>query len=231
MNKLMRMMPLLMTGCAVLMLWGCTQQKPLAEHSVTVIGQGAVTVVPDVLEFSIQVEERGKDATELQTRVSQQVTNMVVALQELGVDESNLRSMTLNLRPWYEYRDNRQTHLGFIVSQSVDVSLEDFARYPSILNAVLANGASQITGFNYRLKDQNQAYAQALEQAMDNAMSRAKVLAEKSGHSLGKVIQINEQSNYAPLAQERNFKAVMADSVMPGTDTISAQVSVQIALN
>lgn len=195
---------------------------------ITTYGQASISQAPDVLRFSIYVEQNGQNADALSGEVDSKISQMMDALFDRGVLEKDLQSMTVNLYPWYERDGQTRKQNGFVYSRNISVTLRDFSRYPAILNDILKLGASRIDGFRYEVEDKEKAYKEALKKAVDNAKARAVVLAESAQVTLQEVTVIQETSSYAAMPQSRARLSSMSesDSFQPGNSEISANVTV-----
>ncbi len=193
---------------------------------ITTYGQASVSQVPDVLRFSINVEQKGKSADQISNTVDKKIAQMIDALFDRGVLEKDVSSMAVNLFPWYERNGQTRQQSGFVYSRNINVTLRDFSRYPTILSDILALGATRIDGFRYEVEDQEKAYKQALKKALVNARNRAEVLAEASQVSLQEVTVIQETSSYSVMPQKaRMLSMAESDSFQPGSSEISANIT------
>lgn len=213
-----------------LLLTGCVKADEPASRVITVNGQGSISQAPDILTFSVYVEEKGEQAGSLSDAVNLKTQQIISVLLENGLPEKDIRSMQANLYPWYERAHDVQVQKGFVFNRSVDVTLRDYARYPAILKGLLSVGATRIDGFQYTIDDQESLYLQALEQAIANATVRAKTIAKASKVNLGSVTQVSEHSSYAVQAKQRGQLFAQADSFLPGESAISANVTVSFAI-
>lgn len=195
---------------------------------ITTYGQATISQAPDVLRFSIYVEQKGQSVDALSDDVDSKISQMVDALFNRGVVEKDIQSMSVNLYPWYEREGKKQKQSGFVYSRNIHVTLRDFSRYPAVLNDILKLGASRIDGFRYEIENQEKAYKQALKKALENANSRAVILAESAQISLQEVTIIQETSSYSAMPQSRARLSSMSDtaSFQPGNSEISANVTV-----
>lgn len=218
---------ILMTILSVCLLNSAKADEVLTDV-ITTYGQATISQVPDVLRFSIYVEQKGKSVDALSDEVDSKISQMIDALFDQGIAEKDLQSMAVNLYPWYERDGQKRQQNGFVYSRNIHVTLRDFSRYPEVLNDILKLGASRIDGFRYEIEDQEKAYKQALKKALGNAKSRAYVLAESAQVTLQEVTVIQETSSYSAMPQSRARLSSMSESssFQPGNSDISANVTV-----
>jgi len=219
---------LLLTIILSICLLGEAKADEVLTDVITTYGQASISQAPDVLRFSIYVEQNGQNADALSEEVDDKISQMIEALFDQGVLEKDLQSMTVNLYPWYERNGQTRKQNGFVYSRNISVTLRDFSRYPAVLNDILKLGASRIDGFRYEIEDKEKAYKEALKKAVDNAKARAVVLAESTQVTLEEVTVIQETSSYSSMPQSRARLSSMSesDSFQPGNSEISANVTV-----
>lgn len=197
------------------------------KNTITVNGQGSIAQPPDLLKFTIAVEQRGLDSKSLSRAVNKNVGKILDMLTDNGVQEKDIQAMAVNLYPWYERELQNNVQKGFVFSRNINVTLRDFTHYPSILESLLEMDATRIEGFRYELEDQQSAYLLALKLAMRDAKKRAKELMTTTQKELGEVINITEASSYRALAQSsRNMAFSESTQYMPGTNAITARLAV-----
>lgn len=198
---------------------------------VTVNGQGSVAKVPDILKFTIAVEERGADSKKLSESVNRKSKQIIDVLHDHDVAKKDIQSMAVSLYPWYEREPERQTNVqkGFVYSRNINVKLRDFAHYPNILSDLFALNVSRIDGLRYEVEDQQSAYLAALKEAMLDAKRRADQLASGMNIKIGEISTIEESSAYSPTPQHSTRSmAALSDSsqYLPGQNEINASVVV-----
>ncbi|GAB5382292.1 MAG: hypothetical protein Alis3KO_37510 [Aliiglaciecola sp.] len=198
-------------------------------NTISVNGQGNVEQIPDILKFTISVQEKGVDSTMLSRAVNNTVNQILHMLTNNEVLEKDIQAMSISLHPWYEREGQNSVQKGFVFSRNINVTLRNFSRYPQILEQLFKLDASRVEGFRYEVEDQQSAYLNALKLAMKDAKTRAKELMTMSNKKLGDIANIVEVTNYRPLAQSSSRSSmVFAESsqYLPGSNVISASVTV-----
>lgn len=202
------------------------------EQVIQVNGQASTKQAPDILTFSIYVEEKGQQADKLSDIVNKRTAQITDALQNNDVAKKDIQSLAVNLYPWYEREGNEQVQKGFVFNRSVNVTLRDFKRYPQILDDLMTLGATRIDGYQFEVENPETSYLFALQQAIANAQVKAQSIAAASQLTLGQIVGVIEQSSYNPAPSNRGYKLSMAesDSFLPGEKEIQAQVQVTFAI-
>lgn len=204
------------------------------ENVVTVNGQGSIMQSPDVLRFTIVIQDKGQNSQSLSRNVNKKVDQIIDMLTDNDVKEKDIEAMSIDFRPWYERERQTSVQKGFVFTRNINVTLRDFERYPSILQQLFAMNTTRIEGFRYEINDPENAYRQALSRAMKDAHNRAKQLVASTNRKLGDVVNIVESTSYRPLgaASSRSNVAFSESSqYLPGSNTITASVKVSFSIN
>lgn len=197
-----------------------------------VMGTGSVASTPDMLRFSIYIEEKGEVASKLNGQLNFKTQQVVELLLDYDVAEKDIQSMRVDLYPWFERDRNTQIQKGFVLSRSIKVTLRDLEKYAAILDGVLKIGTQRIDGFQYEIENNENAYLSALDLAIKDAQKRANKMAGSLGVKVGEILSIQEHSQYSPQPERMRASMSMADSggMMPGQLTISAQVALKFRI-
>jgi uncharacterized protein YggE len=196
---------------------------------ITVNGSGSTTAAPDRAGFAFGTVSQAKTAAAALAASSEAVTRIIAALQRAGVAKADLQTAEVSLSP--RTNDNGDAIVGYTASNTVSAVVRKLDDAGAVIDAAVGAGANQVSGPNLLVSDQVSAYHQALEAAVADARAKAQTLAAAAGGTLGRVTAISEGgATPIPLASG----AVAKDSgtpIEPGTQTITAMVSVTFALS
>ncbi|GAC14819.1 SIMPL domain-containing protein [Aliiglaciecola lipolytica] len=200
---------------------------------ITVQGQGSIFQAPDILKFTIAVEEKGENSTVLNDQVNAKTQKILTVLSKHNIEQKDIQAMSLSLYPWYERERQSNIQKGYVFNRNINVTLRDFENYPAILSDLFALKVSRIDGFRYEVEDQQQAYLNALKAAISDGHERAKHLAKNLQIELGDVINVEETSNYQPAPQpSARSLSVFNDAAqyLPGLNEINASVTLSFSI-
>lgn len=219
-----------------------------ATNTITVSGEGEVFAVPDTATFSVTVQEEAKDVKTAQTAATKKNNDIVSYLKTAGVDSKDIQTSDYNVYPQYDYsqgicRDGycppgKQTLRGYQVSQTLTVKVRDTDKAGDLLSGVGSLGASQVSGLNFTLgeDDQRAKEAEARGKAIENAREKAEVLAKQLGVEVVRVVGFTEGGGYGGVYYAKAEMAMAADGrggAMPpspelpvGQNKITSNVSV-----
>jgi uncharacterized protein YggE len=210
---------------------GDNQLQPKVVQHIDVLGTGDILSVPDRFSFSFSLEQRGKQASELNALISKQTSGVITALQNIGVENKSIQSLQVQFNPWVEYNGQSRQQKGFILSRQVTVTLDNLSQYEKAIDTVLSLGVNAINQFSASNSQATALYESALASALNNAKQKASDMAQVLGLKLAGVVSISEQSSgqvTPTLMRSRQFKE--ADSYQPGEMSTQAKVHVVFAL-
>lgn len=201
------------------------------EHTISVVGTGTVTVVPDVADLRIGVQVTKPTVKEARDAAASAMTKVVAALRAAGIADRDIQTAILSLQPVYDYGPNGgQAKLtGYQLTNTVAATVRDLARVSDAVDGAMAAGATTMDGITFRLDDQTAAEGQARTAAMAQAKAKAQALASAAGVSIVGVASISEGSSpVMPIAYAGAAKAAadVATPVQVGTSQIELTVSV-----
>lgn len=165
-----------------------------APGTITVVGEGKVSLKPDIARVTIGVETVNVSVQEATAANKTIVEAVLAALQAEGVAESDLRTTGFSVfaeryGPEGMLPDNE---VRYRVSNSVSVTIRDLDKVGAIIDVAVDAGANNIYGVEFALDDTSVAQSDARSAAIANGLQKATELAELSGVSLGRVVSISE---------------------------------------
>lgn len=200
-------------------------------RTISVTGSGSVTALPDMATIRMGAEARALTAADAIAETSAAMRAMLDRATSLGIEERDLQTGSLSLRPIRDQATSGQAQIrvsGFQASNMLQIRVRDLAALGGILDALLSDGANRIDGLSFGLADAGPHEDAARRAAMDDALSRATLYAEAAEVTLGQVRTVTEHGSGArPMMMAR---AVAMDeagpAVAPGELTIEAEISV-----
>lgn len=203
-------------------------QGPVVELSVT----ETVNARPDTVEISAGVTTDAATAVEAMRLNAAEMNRVIQRIRALGIDKDDVQTTGINLGARYDYDQatQRQVFRGYQASNRVSVKLRDVAATGRVLDALVAAGATDISGPSFSLENDEQAKAQARQAAVRKAEQMARQYAQWSGYTGVRVLKISETLyRNPPMPMMRMEAAQAADAstpVAPGMVGSSVTVSV-----
>jgi len=167
-------------------------------RTITIGGQGKVTVIPDVAVVTMGYSVEKKTVAEAQKDNTGKMNALIAKVKELGIEAKDIKTTSYNVYPQYNYDDGKQTLRGYQVDQYVEVKIRNNDKISQILDLVGTLGLNQVGNLNFQVDDPEQYQQEARIEALKNAKLKAKDLADIMGVSLGKIISFSEDGSYNP---------------------------------
>lgn len=202
------------------------------ENTISVTGTAEVSSIPDVATFSFTVKETAKEAKDAQTTINEKVSKILDGLEDLGVDEKDIKTESYTIYPKYEWvevkrtqetapdgtiyypgNDRKRVQVGFDVSQNVRVKLREIEKVSNALTLFAKNAVENLNGPNFEIDDPDALREEARLEAIKEAKAKAKRLAKDLDVKLGKIVSFNDSfGRYQPYY--RNDFAMMKGAPM-----------------
>lgn len=171
-----------------------TQAQETEGRYLSVRGVGSVEVIPDKATIAFRLSALRDTAAAAQGANAANLVAMESVLKELGIDLRDVKTRGVTLREEWEYTNNERIFRGYRAEQTVAVTVNDITHVGSVLDRVIQASGAHVDGVEFGLKDRTQAEQEALRQAYAHAASRARVLAEMAGITLGAPSHIVDES-------------------------------------
>lgn len=226
----------LAAALAVLAAAASQAQTMTAPATLTLTAEAKAAGTPDVADIGAGVVTQGAQAGAAMAENARRMTAVVAALRKAGIADRDIQTSALTLEPQYRYGDNQPPTLtGYQARNRVTVTLRDLPRAGRVIDALVAEGANQIDGPNFRIDKPEPLADQARRQAVADLRRRAQLYAEAAGLSVRRIIAISEgQAAEPPMPRPvmvQMAKAERADTpVAPGQSEIAVTVTMSFEL-
>jgi uncharacterized protein len=200
-----------------------------------VVATGEVNRVPDLARITAGVITTAPTATAALEQNSRQMTSVRAALKRAGIADRDIQTSSINLYPDYRHdeRGGNPTLIGYRASNEVTVRFRDIANTGKILDALVAQGANQISGPMLSIDKPESALDEARTQAIAGARARAELYARALGKRVGRIVAVSEAA-MNPYGRGMVAQAVSRDAstnmIEPGEQTLAVTLSVTFEL-
>ena len=205
------------------------------QSTITTTGYATVTVEPDQAQVMFGVELYEDDAQTAQANVNTIIAAATEAIKAVGIEESKIKTQSINIYREYDYSGDQRRELGFHASTSLTVDISDIALTGAVIDAGLNAGLNNINYVNFSTSKETECYNEALAQATKNAIAKGQLLADAAEVEIAGIANITEGYSNSIYAKTTNSRSVGAmydlaaesdeTSVSGGELTISAQVT------
>lgn len=200
--------------------------------TITVTGEGTVTVSPDTAVLSVGVEAQATTGAAAMDQLDQRSSALTDALTGAGIAADDLQTTGLNL--YSTYGDDGTTVTGYVASLQVNATIRDVDAIGATIDAAQTAVGEGLTlsGVTFSFADPESVLGDARADAVADAGTKAQQLAAAAGLTLGSVVAIVEGSATPP----STFMPAMADaaesrgpSISSGNLDLTATVTVTYA--
>jgi uncharacterized protein YggE len=203
---------------------------------VVTTGEGVIKKAPDRAWVTIAAESRGKTPAEVQKLNADAMTAVLAKLKTAGLSGDAIRTSAYELRPEFDYANNRQTLRGYVVRNAVEARVDDLTKLGDILDMSVGAGATSVSGIRFDLKDRAAAEQSALQRAVADARAQADTAAQAAGMKVERVVRIDvrRESSMPPPRPMMAMRAEMAQSaetpIAPGEIEVRATVTMTVVI-
>lgn len=181
-----------------------------AQTTINVSGDGDAYAAPDIATVSFAITQESKNSVDARKTVDAKMKKIHDFLTDSGVIEKDIKTTSYNLYPKYEWEQKqitciaypciqppgRQVLVGYEVSQSVEVKIRNLDDAGKVLGGLTDNGATNLSGLNFLVENEDGVKAKAREVAIGKAKAKADQLAKDLGVKLVRIVSFNEGVNY-----------------------------------
>jgi len=205
------------------------QAQSASEGRVVVLGEGSVSVAPDYAEINGGVTTRGKSVKEATDANSKLMAAITSALRDSGVAQKDIQTSRFSIQPIYAPPDpHGEAKLsGYSVSNQVNLTIRDIGKVGDVLDRLVAAGVTNVGNIEFLHANPSKILDQAREAAVADAKRKAEIYAKASGVTLGRVVWITEDPEYAPpMPMMAKVSAAMPAPISAGEDSLRVRITV-----
>jgi uncharacterized protein len=173
--------------------WVLADHHPAADRrSVSVGGQGEISVKPDRARLSLAVDRFASEPQPAEAEANKVVRAYLAELKKLGIEDKHVSTAGVSLQPEYVWdeklRQNRIT--GYRARRDVQVLADKLDRVGDLILSATKVGMNHVMPPVLESSRAKELGREALAAAADDARARAELLARILGAKLGPVRSI-----------------------------------------
>lgn len=198
-------------------------------RTLSVDGQGQVTLIPDIAYINIGVRTEAKDVSSALSGNTELAEAIAAELKSQGVEEKDIQTTAFNVYPMQQYdMDGRISGTTYVVENTVNITVRDLTKLGALLDATVKSGANNIYGISFDVEDKSAAIEQARDLAIKDAREKAEAIAAASGVKLGdlQTVSVYSSSGVTPYYDAKmgigGAESMAAVPVAAGTLIITA---------
>lgn len=202
------------------------------DYGIRVSGTSQLTTAPDIAHFTLAITAQGKDLPRIKNEIDLKTSKSVALAKELGIAAEKISTSEVSINPQYNYQT--RDFLGYEVSRSVKLTLNELDKYSRLVDGVIESGVTTIRHISLDTSKRKQLEIAALESATADAEKKALALARSTGVRLGKVTSIEESGlpSASPVLfrENRAVSSQASGAFEPGEITVGATVIVRYSI-
>jgi uncharacterized protein YggE len=208
----------------------------LQEPVVVVSGEGLVQATPDRGWIMVSAESRAPSPRDAQRRTAELMRPVLDALRSAKIPDDAVRTTGYDLQQEFDFTNGKRVPRGYVARNSIEVRVDDVSRVGELLEAVVNQGATSVSGLRFDVKDQGKLEREAVRRAVTNARLKAEAAAAGAGRALDRLMRIDETGGELPPVPRPFARAVVAEAgqaappVAMGQIEVRAQVTVTFSL-
>lgn len=173
--------------------------SPKQAHSISIVGQGKITAVPDVANVQLGYSVEKATVAEAQKDNTGKMNAMIDKLKkDFKIDAKDIQTANYYISPQYDYNNGRQTLRSYLVSQNLNVKARQMDKVSAIIEAAGSIGLNQVGNLTFAIDNPEKLKQEAREKALAQAKDKAEALSKIVGVKLGRIISFSESSNDNP---------------------------------
>ncbi len=179
---------------------------------ITVYGTATTEVTPDLMIWSVKVENKGLALESVASEHTKMVKGVLGFLKESKVDEKTIQTSRMEFGENWEYKSSSRLRDGYIASTAVSFKITDFDKYNKLWLGLAKMSAISVEEVTYdhtkRIEYQNDTRQKAVLAAKEKAATLAKAV----GSEIGEPLLIEEDISVSE-AWRRNRAAQAANNL------------------
>lgn len=198
---------------------------------VVTSGEGIVKRAPDQAWVTIAAESRAKTPGEAQKLNADAMSAVMQKVKGVGLPAEAIQTSGYELRPEFDYANNRQTLRGYVARNAIEVRVDELPKLGQVLDVAVAAGATSVSGIRFDIKERGNAEQVALQRAVTDARTQANTAAQAAGMRVERVVRIEVQREPTmPPPRPMAMRAEMAVSAEPPIAPGELEVRVRVVM-
>lgn len=182
-------------------IWPSTANNELM-NTITVVGEGEVTAVPDIAVLDISISKEAATASEATEALNESIKNTLVYLKEQGIADTDIKSEYGGMHPKYESErvycitypcpSPKTKIVAYTATQNINIKIRMADSANEVRSGLADLGIVNITGPAFSIDDEDALKEEARSMAINDANIKAKKLSKDLGVRLGRVVGFYE---------------------------------------
>jgi uncharacterized protein YggE len=194
---------------------------------------GEVSRVPDLAIISAGVVTRAVTAADALSQNAARMDRVRAALRPAGIADRDIQTSSVSLTPDYVYAEGQPPRLtDYQATNQLSIRFRDIRASGAIIDALVAQGANQISGPTLTIDKPDAALDEARTKALAIGRARAELYARSLGMRVVRLAAVGEGSGPAPgpviMAMARAERS--ETTIVPGEQQLSVTLQMTFEL-
>lgn len=204
--------------------------------SVTVSGEGTITVKPDIAYMQLGVSTKDADANVAQTQNKDLMAAVMAAVKAQGIADDDIKTVQYQIFQSFDYTmpvpEGQNPPMLYEVQNIIKITIKNMDSVGTILDAASKAGANVVQSIAFDSTERDAVYLEALKLAMTNAEGKAGAIMTTFNKKPGAPFKVFESSYnpgpiYRDYAMDKVYSGAEATPIQTGELEIKANVSVE----
>ncbi len=213
-----------------------------SENIITVSATNEIYAEPDLALSTFSVVSEAKTVGEAMQDNTAKMNAIIAFVKSQGVEDKDIKTINFNISPRYEWENpacaysycpsGKRILVGYEVSQSLQVKMRDLAKIGDIIQGATGAGANEVSNLQFTIDNEDALKEEVRTKAIEEARGKAKILAEKLGIKLIKIISFSESGDFpVPYYTAMSKEALgLGGGEVPDIQTGENKISVTVTL-
>ena len=202
--------------------------------TISVTGEAAISVPPDLAQIDSGVTTEAKTAREASEANNKAMGVVLLALKNTGIAEKDYQTSRLSLSPQSAPGRNPNAPfqiIGYRASNRITVTIRDVTKVADTIDVLVGSGANEISGISFMVAKASKLLDDARVEAIADAKRKADIYAQAANATVGTPISISEETAPGPVPYRKMSAGIAASApVAQGEETLRVSVSVSYEL-
>ena len=195
-------------------------QNSPQQAGIWVLGEGSVTIEPDLVLLSIGVEATALTVAEARGNGAAAMQGVVKALKQHGVQVKDIQTTRFNISPQYRWvdqlkdgiRSSKQVLVGYLVSNKASVKVRDLPAVGGVIDSVALAGGDLVRFDNiqFMVEDPTPFAEELRKAAVNDALVKARDYADFMDVNLGDLVYLTEVRSGSPIVQMESARTAFS---------------------
>ncbi|WP_340198528.1 SIMPL domain-containing protein [Ascidiimonas sp. W6] len=188
--------------------------------TISVTGEGIITIIPDEARIRVSVENKGKEAAAVKGKNDEAIDQVLKYCKSLKIEAKDIQTERINLNKNYDYQLKKY---NYVANQSLTIKLKDLEKYEKLMQGLLNSGINRVDNVVFKSSKSISLEAEARKKAMLNAKTKALEYASAVDQKIGRAIYISEANStpQPPLPMYRTAMSLESTNSVANRETIA----------